>query len=64
MQAPVMKVIPEVLQTNSSNRRAMSTHTGMMVPYSVFMKVLAPERMMPAISIMSLVPSSIFLIRK
>ena len=62
--APSRKVRPEVASMNSENTNATITQTMLMVLYSVFMKVAAPSRMILAMSAMSAVPSSIFLMRK
>ena len=63
MHAPIRKVMPLLFSTNREKMTASTATTMAIVRYSVFIKVLAPLRIMPAISTMSLVPSGIFLIR-
>ena len=63
MAAPIRKVSPLVFSTKRLKTRAMSATTMAMVRYSVFMKVFAPLRMMPAISAISAVPSGILRMR-
>ena len=64
MHAPSRNVMPLVFSMNRLNTAATTTTTMAMVLYSVFMKVAAPLRMMPAISAISAVPSLIFLMRR
>ena len=64
MQAPIRKVMPLVALVFTLFVEATTTTTMAMVLYSVFMKVVAPSRMILAMSAMSAVPSFIFLMRK
>ena len=63
ISAPKRNVMPLVFSTNRLNTAASRITTMMMVRYSVFMKVFAPERMIPAISAISAVPSGILRMR-
>ena len=63
ISAPMRNVMPLVVSTNRLNTSASSATTITMVRYSVFMKVLAPDRMIPAISAISRVPSGILRMR-
>ena len=65
MQAPIKKVMPLVFSTNRVKISATAATTQRMVLYSVLRKVVAPLRIMPAISAISSVPSFIrFTLRK
>ena len=64
MQAPRIKVMPLVASTNSENAAAITTTTMLIVLNSVFRNMDAPLRIIAAISIISAVPSFIFLMRK
>ena len=57
ISAPNANVIPVVLSTNRLNVAASNTTTITIVLYSVIMNVLAPSRIIPAISTISAVPS-------
>ena len=61
MMAPRMSVRPEVFSTKREKMTATAATTIAIVLYSVFMKVPAPDLMIPAISAISAVPSSIAL---
>ena len=60
MHAPMIKVMPLVFSTNRLNTAATTITTIAMTRNSVLRKVLAPSRMMPAISCISSVPSGSF----
>ena len=63
ISAPRMNVMPLVFSTNREKTTATSTTTMATVRNSVFRKVDAPLRMMPAISAISGVPSLILRMR-
>ena len=63
MHAPMIKVMPLVFSTNRLNTAATTITTIAMTRNSVLRKVLAPSRMMPAISCISSVPSGSFRMR-
>ena len=59
ISAPNTNVMPLLFSTNRLKTTARTATTMRMVRYSVFMNVFAPERMIPAISAISAVPSGI-----
>ena len=60
IRAPRISVIPDVFSTTTVKMIATTATTIAIVLYSVFINVLAPLLMMPAISFISALPSSIF----
>ena len=64
IRLPITKVIPLVFSIKSVNTAATSNTTIVIVLNSVLRNSAAPLRIIPAISAISAVPSSIFLILK